>query len=125
MKQKIALIAAALLIGGAAAYAQARGAGLGSAPVAAGPADAAAASSTARFAEALQLYRSGRWAAAYGRFVKLADRGHADAARMALMMLRHGPDLYDTEWAATPEQVAVWTRVADAATPLRVVVVSE
>jgi hypothetical protein len=65
-----------------------------------------------RFAEAVQLYRAGRWSGAYGRFIKLADQGHPGAARIALLMLRHGRDLYQTEWTAAPSQVAHWERVS-------------
>jgi hypothetical protein len=75
-------------------------------------AQTAAVQDEARFAEALQLYQAGRWSGAYGRFIKLADQGHPAAARIALLMLRHGGDLYKTEWTASPSQVAHWERVA-------------
>jgi hypothetical protein len=47
------------------------------------------------FAQALQLYRAGRWSAAYADFTTLAARGHARAARIALVMQHDG-------WGATP-----------------------
>ena len=75
--------------------------------------------------EALQLYREGRYSAAYGRFLKLADAGHADAARIAMMMLRHGRDLYGTEWSAAPSQIAQWERMLNATGPLKVVHMAE
>ena len=64
------------------------------------------------FAEAVQLYRAGRWSAAYGRFMPLADRGHVRAARIALAMHRDGASLYGVQWDATQEQVQSWQRHA-------------
>jgi len=57
---------------------------------------------------ATQIYRAGRWAAAYGRLAALADRGHPGAARAALFMLRHGEELYGSAWSATGDQVDSW-----------------
>lgn len=84
-----------------------------------------ASSERARFEEAQQLYRIGRWSAAYGRFATLADRGNADAARMALQMLRHGPDLYGTDWSASASQVASWEAAIAASGPMKVVHLGE
>ena len=42
---------------------------------------AIAAAPTPAFDEAMQLYQDGRWAAAFGRFVTLADCGDAESAR--------------------------------------------
>ena len=50
------------------------------------------------FAAALQLYHDGHYSAAYGRLVALADRRHVDAARIALLMVRFGPQLYNRQW---------------------------
>ena len=44
----------------------------------------------------------------------LADEGHVPAARVALEMLRHGRDVYGTDWTAAPRQVALWERAAGA-----------
>jgi hypothetical protein len=126
MRHNIPLIAAALLIGCTAIYAQAGGPA--AVQVAAAPAFIAGAGVPAddtTYADALQLYRSGRWSAAYGRFVRAADGGNADAARIALLMLRHGRDLYGTEWAAAPSQVSTWERMIGAAQPLAVAVSGE
>lgn len=124
MKQLIHLSAAALAVWCIAGYAQSI------APVAAGipaPATAAAAIQTTdiQFADALQLYRQGRWSAAYGRFVQLADGGHVESARIALVMVRHGADLYGTEWTATQPQVSAWERMVGATGPLHVAYVGE
>lgn len=64
------------------------------------------------FAEAVASYRAGRASEAYGRFHKLAQRGDADAARIALFMLRHGPILFGTYWDASTEDVQDFTRLA-------------
>ena len=62
----------------------------------------------ARFREAMRLHKFGRWSAAYGRFAVLADEGHVPSARVALAMLRNGPQVYGTDWSASPTQVAAW-----------------
>ena len=64
----------------------------------------------ARFREAMRLHRAGRWSAAYGRFVALADEGHVPASRVALEMLRNSRKVYGTDWSAAPMQVAGWER---------------
>jgi hypothetical protein len=56
------------------------------------------------FDQAMQLYRDCRWAAAFGQFTRLADAGDAESARIALLMLWHGPRLYGSEWSSTPAQ---------------------
>ncbi len=64
------------------------------------------------FGEVMNLYRDCRWAAAYGRFAILADAGHAESARVALLMLWHGPRLYGSEWSAPRAQIERWSRLA-------------
>ena len=64
------------------------------------------------FVKAMNLYHAGHYHAAYGNLWQLADEGHADSARMALMMLKLGPTLYATQWAATSDQVEHWTTLA-------------
>jgi hypothetical protein len=74
------------------------------------PAATARESQSARFREAMRLHRAGRWSAAYGRFVALADEGYVPATRVALSMLRNGPNVYGIDWSAAPSQVASWER---------------
>jgi len=62
----------------------------------------------ARFREAMHMHKIGRWSAAYGRFAVLADEGYVPAARVALEMLRNGPSVYGTTWAAAPSQLVAW-----------------
>ncbi len=64
------------------------------------------------FAEAGRLFRAGRHAAAYGRFVTLANEGDMHAARVALLMHRFGPSLFGSDWDATTEELAEWSRLA-------------
>jgi hypothetical protein len=72
---------------------------------------ASAAPTDERFASALAAYERNHWNHAYAQLAALADDGHAEAARMALQMWRHGPALYRTDFAASARQVERWTRV--------------
>jgi hypothetical protein len=63
-------------------------------------------------ADATLLHQRGRWSAAYGRFMRAADGGNVDAARIALTMYRYGPQLYRTQWDATTAQLETWSRMA-------------
>jgi hypothetical protein len=126
MKQQASFfVAAVLAIGCAAAGAQSAHTVTAAAPLSVTVRLLPAAAQEDMYADALRLYREGRWSAAYGRFLRLADGGNADAARIALMMLRHGHDLYGTEWTAAPSQVAQWESMVGAARPLQVVVAGE
>src|SRR5262245_33048776 len=58
---------------------------------------------------AVESFRAQRYDAAYGRFIKLADAGHAQSAQMALAMYRNGASVFGREWDATPEQIERWT----------------
>lgn len=62
----------------------------------------------ATYAHAVQSFREQRYAAAYGRFVHLADAGHAPSAQLALVMYRNGPALFGSDWSATPGQQQRW-----------------
>ena len=61
------------------------------------------------YALAVDSFRDHRYAAAYGRFMKLADAGHVPSAQLALVMYRNGPALFANLWDATPEQLERWT----------------
>ena len=65
-----------------------------------------------QFNEAMDLYSVGKWAAAYARFAVLADQGHTEAARIALLMLRHGSRLYGQTWGASQPQINQWMTLA-------------
>ena len=62
------------------------------------------------FDQAMAAYGEQRFAAAYGRLIRLADRGHAEAARIAWFMHRHARSLYGNDWDATPEQLQRWSQ---------------
>ena len=63
-----------------------------------------------RFVGAMQLYHDCHYSAAYGRLAQLADNGHTEAARIALLMVRLGLQLYRNDWWATPNQSATGSR---------------
>ena len=73
----------------------------------------------ARYAEAVDLFRAHRYAAAYGRFAQLADAGHVASALLALLMYRNGAALFGSEWSATIAQQIYWdiTASEDARSP--------
>lgn len=60
------------------------------------------------FEDALELYSQAKWSAAYRRFAGLADEGDAEAAGIALLMLRYGTRLYGHEWGASQSQIDHW-----------------
>ena len=63
----------------------------------------------ATYTFAVQLFREQRYSAAYGRFARLADKGHIPSAQLALVMFRNGPAMFGSEWDATPEQLERWS----------------
>lgn len=75
---------------------------------------AAGASIDDEFSVAMRLYHEDHYAAAYSRLAELADAGHAESARIALLMLRHGPGLYASQWSAPRERVQRWLDLATA-----------
>jgi hypothetical protein len=67
------------------------------------------AAENATFKEAaLEAFREHRYASAYGRFARLADAGDTQAAAMALLMLRQGPELFGSQWSASERQQICW-----------------
>jgi len=70
------------------------------------------------FEAAVALYERQRWAAAYEMLCRLADRGDAPSAKLALLMLRYGAPLYGTRLTAEPEQIARWARQVLEAMPV-------
>jgi hypothetical protein len=91
----IALIAAAAAAAGASAV-------LGQ------PADTHCDSHDTGFAQALEQFRVGHHAAAYAQLTRLADAGHGPSAQLALLMLRNGKAMFNTEWSATAGQQLRW-----------------
>jgi hypothetical protein len=72
----------------------------------------------ADYRQALRLFRSSRYAAAYGRFAQLADAGHVPSARMALVMVEQGPRHFGSTWDAWPHQLRDWAGLAREPVPV-------
>ena len=68
-------------------------------------------------ANALTSFRQARFPEAYGRFIALADAGHAPSAEVALWMYQHGPSVFGKEWDSSQEQLTAWARLAGQAAP--------
>ena len=64
------------------------------------------------FDAAVRLYRDGHWALAFDKLAALADRDHAPAAKLALLMLRYGASIYGVAFAVQPVQIARWAQRA-------------
>lgn len=79
---------------------------------------ATAAADDDRFLAAMRLYHDSHYGAAYQRLAELADGGHAESARIALLMRRFGPSLYRSHWSATALQVQRWLQLASRSPPL-------
>jgi hypothetical protein len=73
--------------------------------------------SDALHARAVESFRVGRYAEAYGRLVALANAGHGAAARQALWMCLNGPSLFGRDWDCSPQQVEAWAATPDAHAP--------
>jgi len=63
------------------------------------------------FDEAFAAYERNHWPEAYRAMSALAERGNADAARIAVQMWRHGPKLYGQSFTASKAQVEDWTQL--------------
>ena len=75
---------------------------------------ASAPSQAAHYEAALDEYEANRWPQAYAALAHLADGGHGDAARIALLMLRHGRPLYGMDFTASAQQRQLWAHTAGA-----------
>ena len=73
---------------------------------------AAAGNADEQYLEATALYEDGHYAAAYVRLAELADDGHPDAARITLLMVRFGPELYGNEWKPSSRRIERWLDAA-------------
>ena len=62
---------------------------------------APAAPAASEFEAALAEYERNHWPQAYEALTRLADQGHPEAARIALLMRRYGPALYGREFSAS------------------------
>jgi len=74
------------------------------------PANAPRDAMALRFEHALQRFQSAEWSEAFTELRALANRGHAPAARIALMLVQRGPSLFGGPFQATQEERARWLR---------------
>ena len=65
------------------------------------------------FDEAMSLMESGKCQAAFERMARLADAGHPQAARLALLFVRRGTALFGGAYPATAEQLEAWQAASD------------
>lgn len=68
----------------------------------------------AEFEAAQDLYAQCHWPQAFATFTRLADRGDAEAARIAVQMARYGERLYGQVFTLAPAQIAPWRVAAGA-----------
>ena len=68
-------------------------------------------------AEAVASFQKARFSEAYGRFISLADGGHAPAAELALWMYLNGPSLFGTDWDSSQDQLTAWAQLAKRPVP--------
>ncbi len=69
-------------------------------------------------ANAVASFQHGRFPEAYGRFIALADAGHAPAAEVALFMFHNGPALFGRDWDTTQEQLTAWAALTGRQAPV-------
>jgi hypothetical protein len=66
----------------------------------------------AAFEQAMADYERQHFAAAFDGLARLADAGHSEAARMALLMRAHGPRLYGQRFEVDAARRTAWLDVA-------------
>jgi hypothetical protein len=69
-------------------------------------------------ARAVESFRQGRFPEAYGRFIDMANAGHAQSARYALWMCENGMLLFGKDWDCGPHEIEDWARTAGVTQPL-------
>ncbi|WP_280156265.1 hypothetical protein [Piscinibacter sp. XHJ-5] len=66
-----------------------------------------------RFEEAMRLMEDGCWHASFLALTELADAGHPQAARIALLFVRRGTSLFGGSFQASARQRESWQRASD------------
>lgn len=66
------------------------------------------------FDSAMDAYAQQRFRDAFDGLARLADSGHGDAARIALLMVAHGPRLFSQRFEIAPPRRAQWLDAASA-----------
>ena len=70
--------------------------------------------------DAMASFRQARFPEAYGRFIALANAGHAPSAELALWMYLHGAPVFARDWDCTQEQLTAWAQLAGQPVPVLV-----
>ena len=68
-------------------------------------------------ANAVASFQQGRFPEAYGRFVALANAGHAPAAEVALFMAQHSAAVFGKDWDVTQEELTTWAALTGRPAP--------
>lgn len=63
-----------------------------------------------RFDEAMCLMEDGCWERAFTRLAELADAGHPQAARIAMVFVQRGASLFGGHFSASARQRECWRR---------------
>ena len=63
--------------------------------------------------EAMRLLEGGQWQQAFKRLAELADAGHPQAARIALLLVRRGSRLLGGSFRAGMQQRQCWMQASD------------
>ena len=66
---------------------------------------------------AVTSFQQGRFPEAYGRFMALANSGHAPAAEVALFMALNGTAVFGKDWDVTQDELTVWAALAGQPAP--------
>lgn len=64
------------------------------------------------FDRAIAHFGHCHWSRAFEELIPLADAGRGEAARIALLMTKHGPRLFGQAFIATPRQRSCWQEAA-------------
>jgi hypothetical protein len=67
---------------------------------------------------AVASFQQGRFPEAYGRFMALADAGHAPAAELALFMAQNSTAVFGKDWDVTQEQLTAWAALTGKPAPV-------
>lgn len=70
------------------------------------------------YANAVASFQQARFSEAYGRFIALADAGHAPAAELALFMAQNSSTLFGNDWDVTQEQLTDWAALTGRPAPV-------
>jgi hypothetical protein len=81
-------------------------------PAAAAGSPAASEAAAPGLQHALQAMQQCRWQEAYEHLVALADDGHPQGARLALLFAQRGTRLFGGHYDATAAQQRAWSRIA-------------